>query len=199
MIPSFHKSFTTTYPGKSRTLINEIQVTHAFDLNKNPALTGITLRPYLGLWDTGATASVITQKIVDECSLHPIGFTNVFHAHGQQQAEVYLINIFLPNKVAFSALKVTKGDLTGADMLIGMDVIGQGDFCVTNFNNETVFTFRIPSAERIDFVKHPKALHPPELVKSAPKIGRNDDCPCGSGKKYKKCCEGRNTTLPHIG
>jgi preprotein translocase subunit SecA len=23
------------------------------------------------------------------------------------------------------------------------------------------------------------------------KIGRNDPCPCGSGKKYKKCC-GRN-------
>jgi len=20
------------------------------------------------------------------------------------------------------------------------------------------------------------------------KVGRNDDCPCGSGKKYKKCC-----------
>jgi len=26
------------------------------------------------------------------------------------------------------------------------------------------------------------------LVKSPPKIGRNDPCPCGSGKKYKKCC-----------
>jgi SEC-C motif len=25
-------------------------------------------------------------------------------------------------------------------------------------------------------------------IKSAPKIGRNDSCPCGSGKKYKKCC-----------
>jgi SEC-C motif-containing protein len=23
---------------------------------------------------------------------------------------------------------------------------------------------------------------------SAPKIGRNDPCSCGSGKKYKKCC-----------
>lgn len=23
------------------------------------------------------------------------------------------------------------------------------------------------------------------------KIGRNDPCPCGSGKKYKKCCYGR--------
>jgi SEC-C motif len=22
------------------------------------------------------------------------------------------------------------------------------------------------------------------------KVGRNDDCPCGSGKKFKKCCEG---------
>ena len=24
--------------------------------------------------------------------------------------------------------------------------------------------------------------------RSAPKVGRNDPCPCGSGKKYKKCC-----------
>ncbi|MCI0381526.1 MAG: SEC-C domain-containing protein [Chlamydiae bacterium] len=23
------------------------------------------------------------------------------------------------------------------------------------------------------------------------KVGRNDPCPCGSGKKYKKCCEER--------
>ena len=25
-------------------------------------------------------------------------------------------------------------------------------------------------------------------VRSEPKVGRNDPCPCGSGKKYKKCC-----------
>jgi len=24
--------------------------------------------------------------------------------------------------------------------------------------------------------------------REGPKIGRNDPCPCGSGKKYKKCC-----------
>ena len=24
-------------------------------------------------------------------------------------------------------------------------------------------------------------------------IGRNDPCPCGSGKKYKKCCESKET------
>ncbi len=28
----------------------------------------------------------------------------------------------------------------------------------------------------------------PKPVKAAPRIGRNDPCPCGSGKKYKKCC-----------
>jgi hypothetical protein len=31
------------------------------------------------------------------------------------------------------------------------------------------------------------AKHIQEAV-NAPKIGRNDPCPCGSGKKYKKCC-----------
>lgn len=27
-----------------------------------------------------------------------------------------------------------------------------------------------------------------EPCRTDPKIGRNDPCPCGSGKKYKKCC-----------
>ncbi len=26
------------------------------------------------------------------------------------------------------------------------------------------------------------------VQRDAPKVGRNDDCPCGSGKKFKKCC-----------
>lgn len=32
-------------------------------------------------------------------------------------------------------------------------------------------------------------------VRTKPKIGRNESCPCGSGKKYKKCCmnKDRNT------
>ena len=29
------------------------------------------------------------------------------------------------------------------------------------------------------------------IVREEPKVGRNDPCPCGSGKKYKKCC-GKN-------
>ena len=29
------------------------------------------------------------------------------------------------------------------------------------------------------------------VIKTEPKVGRNDPCPCGSGKKYKNCC-GKN-------
>ena len=30
-------------------------------------------------------------------------------------------------------------------------------------------------------------LHQPQMVRMYPKVGRNELCPCGSGKKYKKC------------
>jgi len=32
-------------------------------------------------------------------------------------------------------------------------------------------------------------LNPPKTVVAEKKVGRNDPCPCGSGQKYKKCCE----------
>lgn len=30
------------------------------------------------------------------------------------------------------------------------------------------------------------------IVRSEPRVGRNDPCPCGSGKKFKKCCGARH-------
>ena len=34
-----------------------------------------------------------------------------------------------------------------------------------------------------------RAKHPERYrLKSTGEVGRNDPCPCGSGKKYKKCC-----------
>ena len=32
-----------------------------------------------------------------------------------------------------------------------------------------------------------RMVNPPKPLTSS-KVGRNDPCPCGSGKKYKKCC-----------
>jgi len=33
-----------------------------------------------------------------------------------------------------------------------------------------------------------RARRQPPIQRKAPRVGRNDPCPCGSGKKYKKCC-----------
>ena len=48
--------------------------------------------------------------------------------------------------------------------------------------------------EAINSVDGGKAIDVNEnktVVNEGPKIGRNDPCPCGSGKKYKNCC-GKN-------
>ena len=41
-------------------------------------------------------------------------------------------------------------------------------------------------AELSEAPEIPKVAVP--VVRDAPKVGRNDPCPCGSGKKFKKCC-----------
>lgn len=55
-----------------------------------------------------------------------------------------------------------------------------------DFNHHEVAQFR-----RIDgkwrFIDG-KIIGPDPLRRDEPKVGRNDPCPCGSGKKYKKCC-----------
>lgn len=50
----------------------------------------------------------------------------------------------------------------------------------------------------LEYMLNPKSFDgkPPKMkqsdnlpiVNDGPMIGRNDPCPCGSGKKYKKCC-----------
>jgi preprotein translocase subunit SecA len=39
----------------------------------------------------------------------------------------------------------------------------------------------------LQFQAGPAQAEPPKPVRAAAKVGRNDPCPCGSGKKYKKC------------
>jgi len=35
-------------------------------------------------------------------------------------------------------------------------------------------------------------MAPKTVVRTGPKVGRNDPCPCGSGRKYKHCCALKN-------
>jgi preprotein translocase subunit SecA len=51
---------------------------------------------------------------------------------------------------------------------------------------------RAGMAEEPPPVEHPRDETKPEkiatIVNQSPKVGRNDPCPCGSGKKFKQCC-----------
>jgi len=68
-----------------------------------------------------------------------------------------------------------------------MDIITAGDFCISNLGGNTIFSYRYPSMDTIDFVNNPPLIKK-KPISSPKKVGRNDPCPCGSGKKYKLCC-----------
>lgn len=186
------KSFVSSYDHLSRVLQNEVHISNAF----NPSSITGTINPqtlkakkYGAIWDTGATSTVITQQVVNDLGLKQVSVTQLTTAGGKKDnAPLYLVAIFLPHRVFVSELMVVKASVTGdAEVLIGMDIIGRGDFAVTNKDGKTVFTFRRPSLERIDFTKQTPPLGSPQAIQSSPKVGRNDPCPCGSGKKFKKC------------
>lgn len=182
-MPDF-QAFTWKYnEGISRALVTECGVCQAFD----PLIS--TAQPetikYLALWDTGATGTVITKNIVEKLQLKPISKTKVFHANGESIVNVYAINVFLPNHVQVKFVQVTEGILNGFDLLIGMDIITLGDFSITNFGGKTCFSFRIPSVRETDYVKESHGVK--SIISQSQKVGRNELCPCGSGKKYKHC------------
>ena len=156
---------TLRHNGCVHVLRTTCEVGEGFDLAKLPAPPFWS--PFTAIWDTGATGCVITDAVVQQCKLAPIGMTRVSGVHGTQDAEVYVVSLRLPNGVGFNSVEVTKGQLAGADMLIGMNVITTGDFALTNLNGNTVFSFRHPSQHEIDYVKDVQQNSPPQNVPHA--------------------------------
>ena len=116
-----------------------------------------TPKMWCGLWDTGASRSSITQRIVDDLSLIPVGNTNISTANGVVTVNTYFIDVGLPNGVTVRNVLVSCSNLgDDIDVLIGMDIIRHGDFAITNTNNRTTFSFRTPSIQEIDYVQESK-------------------------------------------
>ncbi len=179
MNSNFH-AFTLAFESIAPQLITPIKISTAFDPRTPP-----TVLPQLfdgkALWDTGASHCVISKRFVAQLKLTPVGSSVVRHAGGSSSCNRYLLNFYLPNRVAFPGVMVSECDIAdNFDIIIGMDIITQGDFSLTNFNRKTVFSFRFPSIECVDFVKTHNSLM---SVKQKP----NDPCYCGSGRKHKKC------------
>lgn len=146
------RAFVAKANGLANILISKAYIGEPYDpQHSNPSTSPAE---YTAIWDTGATGTVITEKVVQDCGLKPVSMTQVHTAGGKRDCAVYFVSVYLPNKVVVPQLRVTEGILSGpAEILIGMDIIRLGDFAVTNKDGKTVFTFRMPSMEVIDFVK----------------------------------------------
>ena len=153
-----HHAFTTRYNGRARVLLNKVNVCLPVTLKEAQE---VEFREYIAIWDTGATHSAITKKVVYDLKLQPTGVRETKHAGGKSSNNTYLVNITLPNKVMVPHVRVTEVQLIPDDnvsddkqpqLLIGMDIMGLGDFAVTNANGKTAFSFRIPSVQEIDFI-----------------------------------------------
>lgn len=68
---------------------------------------------------------------------------------------------------------------------------------LTNDNDEQVvekmkdFEDAVITADQLKQLRAMYFQKPKQLVRKHAKIGRNDLCICGSGKKYKNCCMGK--------
>lgn len=177
-------SISRSYPNKTNVIHTPIKIKNLFDQTKNV--------DSFGLWDTGATNSCITKQYATQLGLSPIGRTNVAGVFGVNTVPIYYVNVTLNNQSITVNVPVTECEELSADsnvgMLIGMDIIGLGDFTISNHNEQTTMSFRTPSVAKTDYVELHKSQTP--RVNSS-KIRPNDPCHCGSGKKIKNCC-GRN-------
>ena len=109
----------------------------------------------VGLWDTGATSTCISYDVVSKLNLVSTGKTRIQTPSGSKEVNTYLLDVILPNKVAIRDVPVLDSDIgaQGLGLLVGMDIIALGDFTVTNVERKTCFTFRIPSKQKVDYVK----------------------------------------------
>ena len=146
-------AFTVKYGGRVNLLMTDAGVSEAFDPARSaPGSKQPPFHAVKAIWDTGASRTCITEDVVAKLGLSPIDETTNHTAAGPRKVGVYLVNVRLPNRVVFPVLRVTDGIISGADMLIGMDVIGSGDFAVTGSEGATWMTFSLPSVRRLDFV-----------------------------------------------
>ncbi len=134
--------FTEKYKSIQRKLINSAVV----EFNGNAVQA-------IAQWDTGATGTCISKELVTQLGLQPTGMIKVQTPSGIGIMNKYMINLILNNEVRIMNLVVMDSEIgnQGIDVLIGMDIISNGDFAVSNFEGRTQFSFRLPSQEHVEY------------------------------------------------
>lgn len=137
------KAFTTTIDERAAKLVNEVEVSDGDG----------AARRYSAQWDTGAQRTCISQKVVCELSLVQFGCIRLTSPAGEECVPTYKVELLLPNNVAIVNYEVPLAhfDAADVDVLVGLDVITNGEFAVGCDGERTQFTFRVPAEGLPDF------------------------------------------------
>lgn len=183
-----NRRFTLTLicPHKDMCLTSKCGISEPFNPNTQKQPYPKT-NEYEAIWDTGATYCAITQKVVDELGLSVKRPIQTNTANGLRDTYAYLVNVFLPNNVMIPGRWATLSTIKGADILIGMDIIGMGDFAVSRVEDNIKFTFQLPPTHSTDYQQEYDLLQKYNKIHLEWLKHGNNMCPCGSGKQYEKC------------
>ena len=179
-MPGEQRAFTAKSSGVIDRIITTVEVWPAFDPADppEPLPAAVSAR---ALWDTGATRSLVASDLAKKLALTPVGKGPVRHGGGSDERFRYLVSFGLPNRFVIPGVLVSEQPaIEGFEVILGMDVITLGDFAITNAGRQTWVSFRMPSSERTDYVAELDRM-------TFAGVGRNQPCPCGSGKKFKAC------------
>jgi hypothetical protein len=114
------------------------------------------------LWDTGATMTCIKPSLQDRLKLRPSELVKPITMSGiDGDADGTLVSIWLTPNFVIELCPVYTADFPGdQELLIGMDIIGMGDFAICNADGKTSFSFAIsPFPDRINFANKADALN----------------------------------------
>ncbi|MDR1598786.1 MAG: hypothetical protein LBS11_02765 [Oscillospiraceae bacterium] len=144
-------SFTIRYgSGKTYSLISAVTVLPLSD--SNPADEERIVHCN-AIWDAGASITCVSQRVARKLSLELFPEMNARAGSGLCLCPPCIIGLILSNGIRLDGVAALATNLNenDFDVIIGLDVISKGDFAVISSGGETIFSYRYPSMQVIDF------------------------------------------------
>lgn len=143
-------TITRRFQEKVDSIVTESFIYAPTDLEQGGAVKRVKIQR--SLWDTGASVTLISARVAKVLGLTSIGKSGVSgYNQGIDVKDTFLVHIGLPTGDIVTNIMAMEFDTDEYDVVIGMDVICNGDLAITNKDERTTFSFRIPSEQEIDF------------------------------------------------
>ena len=146
--------FKKEYNSKVQAIVTEAYIFPDFKSGELPAAKFYSP---LVVWDTGAEHTSISMEVVEALQLKPKRTISVAVLGGDTKVNIYEVAVGLPNGKLYHNVEVFGAEIDEYAALIGMDLITETDFVITNKDNKTIFQFRTPSEGGIELDNTPDA------------------------------------------